>query len=259
VTVRRRGAAYWLAIAVLRPLLFLGTSHRWSGTEHLPQDRGFLVVSNHISHADPVTLAHFLHDNGTFPRFLAKVGLFGLPGIGWVLSGTRQIPVRRDSLVAGKVLTEVVRAIEDGDCVVIYPEATLTRDPDLWPMPGKNGAARVALETGCPVIPVAQWGAQHLVPGSGRGRWRPWRSRIQVRAGPAMDLSAFLGQPARAARLREITDLFQDEVTTLLEDLRGQEAPRKSRGPQGGRAVRRGEDPREAPGGADRHGPGDRE
>ena len=54
--------------------------------------------------------------------------------------------------------------MRDGECVVVYPEGTLTRDPDLWPMTGKSGAARIALETGCPVIPVGQWGAQELLP-----------------------------------------------------------------------------------------------
>ena len=47
---------------------------------------------------------------------------------------------------------------------MIYPEGTLTRDPDLWPMTGKSGAARIALATGCPVIPVGQWGAQEILP-----------------------------------------------------------------------------------------------
>ena len=60
--------------------------------------------------------------------------------------------------------TTLVAAVRDGECVVVYPEGTLTRDPDLWPMTGKSGAARIALETGCPVIPVGQWGAHELLP-----------------------------------------------------------------------------------------------
>jgi 1-acyl-sn-glycerol-3-phosphate acyltransferase len=214
-------------VAIAKPLLLLWTRRRWSGAEHLPKDRGFLVVTNHISYTDPLILAHFLHDNGYSPRFLAKAGLFGLPGIGWLLSSARQIPVRRDSVVAGQALTQVVRAIENGCCVVIYPEATLTRDPAQWPMAGKTGAARVALETGCPVIPIAQWGAQELLPPYG-GRPRLFRrTRIQVSAGPPMDLSAFLGRPSQAARLREMTDLFQVEVTALLEGLRQEKAPNR--------------------------------
>ena len=57
-----------------------------------------------------------------------------------------------------------VEAVEDGECVGVYPEGTITRDPDGWPMRGKTGAARIALATGCPVIPIGQWGAQELLP-----------------------------------------------------------------------------------------------
>lgn len=230
VTTRRRGAAYWFAVAVFKPLLLLWTRHRWSGAEHLPKDQGFLVVTNHISYADPVTLAHFLHDNGVSPRFLAKAGLFSLPGVGWVLTNARQIPVHRDSLVASKALTEVVKAIDAGECVVIYPEATLTRDPELWPMPGKTGAARVALETGCPVIPIAQWGAQDLLPPYSRRPRLLRRTCIRISAGPMTDLSAFLGQPSQVSWLREMTDLFRHEVTALLEELRQEKAPEGRRG-----------------------------
>ena len=66
----------------------------------------------------------------------------------------------------------------------IYPEGTITKDPDLWPMIGKTGAARVALETGCPVIPIAQWGPQEiLAPYSKRLRLLPPKT-VHVLAGP---------------------------------------------------------------------------
>lgn len=56
-----------------------------------------------------------------------------------------------------------MEGIGQGELIGIYPEGTLTRDPNLWPMTGKTGAARIALTTGCPVIPVAQWGPQELL------------------------------------------------------------------------------------------------
>ena len=60
-------------------------------------------------------------------------------------------------------MRDAIAAIESGEAVVVYPEGTLTRDPALWPMTGKTGAARIALATGCPVIPMAQWGAQRVL------------------------------------------------------------------------------------------------
>ncbi len=56
-----------------------------------------------------------------------------------------------------------MKVLARGDMIAIFPEGTLTRDPDLWPMVARTGAARMALETGVPVIPVAQWGAHQLL------------------------------------------------------------------------------------------------
>ena len=75
---------------------------------------------------------------------------------------------------------------------MVYPEGTITRDPDLWPMTGKSGAARIALATGCPVIPVGQWGAhQLLAPYSKKPDLFP-RKKIIVLAGDPVDLSDLL-------------------------------------------------------------------
>ncbi|GAA4952343.1 hypothetical protein GCM10023238_18410 [Streptomyces heliomycini] len=80
------------------------------------------------------------------------------------MRGTGQIPVYRESTDALSAFRPAIDAVERGECVAFYPEGTLTRDPDGWPMTGKTGAARVALQTKCPVIPVAQWGANELLP-----------------------------------------------------------------------------------------------
>lgn len=225
MTARRRGAAYRFAVVILKPTLLALTRREWEGAEHLPVDRGFLVVTNHISYADPLTLAHFLHDHEAPPRFLAKEGLFRLPVGGRILTGAQQIPVHRETAVAGGALAAAVEAVRSGECVVIYPEATLTRDPQLWPMVGKTGAARLALTTGCPVIPIAQWGAHELLPPYGR-RPHPFpRTRIQVRAGAPLDLSAFADRSTEAPTLRAATDRILDAIVALLEDLRHEQAP----------------------------------
>ena len=56
------------------------------------------------------------------------------------------------------------RRCTPASCIGVYPEGTITKDPDGWPMRGKTGAARIALATGCPVIPIGQWGAQEILP-----------------------------------------------------------------------------------------------
>lgn len=225
MTERRSGASYRFAAAILRPLLTVLTKRDWAGTEHLPADRGFVACPNHISYADPFTVAHFLHDQGIPPRFLAKEVVFRTPIAGRIVAGAGQIPVYRETKDAGKALVAAVDAVRRGECVVIYPESTLTRDPGLWPMAGKTGAARVALMTGCPVIPIAQWGPQQLLPPYRKRPHLVPRPMIRIRAGAPVDLSAFAGRPLDVETLRGATTAILDDMTTLLAQIRGEQAP----------------------------------
>jgi 1-acyl-sn-glycerol-3-phosphate acyltransferase len=221
---RRIGFWYRLAAIILRRPMMLLTRHDWSGAEHLGTG-GIVVVSNHVSHFDPLTFSHFLYDNGRLPRFLAKAGLFKIFFIGSVLRGADQIPVYRESIDAQQAYSAAVDAVRRGECVVIYPEATLTRDPGLWPMVGKTGAARVALATGAPVVPVAQWGPQGvLAPYTKRLHLFPPRV-MRVRAGAPIDLSEFMGQPVDADLLHAVTEKIMAAITRLLEEIRGEQAP----------------------------------
>ena len=206
--------------------MMLLTRRDWHGGEHLgPDGLGIVVVTNHVSHIDPLAFAHFLYDNGRSPRFLAKAGLFKVFFVGSVLRGAEQIPVYRQSVDAAKAYSAAVDAVRRGECVAIYPEATLTRDPDLWPMQGKTGAARVALATGAPVIPVAQWGPQDLLAPYGRRPHLLPRKVMHLRAGPPVDLAEFAGREVDAVLLRDVTAKIIDAITALLEEIRGEKAP----------------------------------
>lgn len=217
--------AYRLCVIVLRPLMMVLTKRDWRGTEHIPAEGGFVVAPNHISHLDPIAFAHYLYDHGRPPRFLAKSGLFSLPLIGWVVRNSGQIPVVRESRDAAEAFRGAVDAVKAGKCVAIYPEGTITRQPDGWPMVGKTGAARVALTTGCPIVPVAQWGPQALLPQHAkRPRVFP-RKTMQVTAGPPVDLDDLRGRPITPEVLRTATERVMARVTELLEEIRGESAP----------------------------------
>jgi 1-acyl-sn-glycerol-3-phosphate acyltransferase len=177
-----------------------------------------------VSEVDPLVVAHFVHDAGRLPRFMAKASLFDVPIAGGLLRQVGQIPVYRQSQDAMLSLRGAIDAVRSGGCVVVYPEATLTRDPDLWPMRGKSGAARIALETGCPVIPLAHWGAQRLLPPYGRVVRTFPPTKVVVRAGAPVDLADLSG-PRSAKALRTATDRIMAAVTGLLEVIRGQVAP----------------------------------
>lgn len=227
-TLRALSPAYRLAVAVARPPLMVFTRRDWRGAEYLPRQGGFVAAGNHISHLDPFTLAHFLYDSGRPPRFLAKESVFRIPVLGRIVSGAGQIPVYRETIDAGRAFTAAVAAVEAGECLAIYPEATLTRDPGLWPMVGKTGVARIALLTGAPVIPIAQWGVQDiLAPYGVVPRVLPRRT-VHVWAGPPVDLSAFAGRGRPdAATLRAATGMILDAVTALLEQIRHEHAPER--------------------------------
>src|SRR5262245_2461001 len=141
--------AYRFAVGVLRPTFLALTKRAWHGAENLQKTGGFVVTPNHRSHVDPVACAHYLFDNGREPYFLGKEGVFRVPVVGAILRGAEQIPVYRNTGQAADAYRAAVAAVDDGKCVVVYPEGTLTRDPDLWPMVGKTGAARIALATRC--------------------------------------------------------------------------------------------------------------
>lgn len=216
---------YRVLAGLIRPLLFATTVRDWKGAEHLPTQGGFVAAGNHLSNFDPLTFAHFLYDNGRAPRVLAKSSLWKVPGLGWALSRSGQIPVHRNTSSAGRSLEPAVAALRDGTCVAVFPEGTLTRDPDLWPMTAKTGVARLALDADVPVIPIAQWGAQDILPRYSK-RLRPFpRKRVWVHAGPAVDLDDLRARPRDAATLREATARVMDAITALLEEIRGEQAP----------------------------------
>ena len=217
--------AYRLAVAIVRPLMLLLTKRDWRGWEHFPASGGFVVAPNHVSHVDPLSFAHYLYDSGHPPFFLGKEAVFRVPVVGAILRGAQQIPVYRNTGRAADAFRAAVGAVESGKCVGVYPEGTLTRDPGLWPMVGKTGAARIALTTRCPVIPVAQWGPQEiLAPYSKRPHLFP-RKTMHVLAGPPVDLSDLPDHPLDAAVLREATARIMAAITALLVELRGEPAP----------------------------------
>ncbi|WP_342746913.1 lysophospholipid acyltransferase family protein [Georgenia soli] len=222
---RQQSGVYRFLVGVLRPTMTLMTRRTWRGGEHLPASGGFIAVANHVSNMDPLTFAHYLYDHGAAPKFLAKSSLFHAPVLGRLLAAADQIPVHRGTSRAGESLVAAEQAVLAGECVGIFPEGTLTRDPDMWPMTGRTGAARLALATRAPVIPVAQWGAHRLLPRY-TARFRPFPPKpVTVVAGPPVDLDDLYGRPLDQDVLREATARIMAAVTALLADIRGEEPP----------------------------------
>lgn len=220
------GPWYTLCIVLLRPLLMILTKRDWRGRERLGRHgEGIVVAVNHTSWFDPLAAAHFMVDAGRPPRFLGKVAVFQVPIVGRILYGAGQIPVYRESREAVGAFRAAVAAVSEGECVVVYPEATITRDPDLWPMTGKTGAARISLATGAPVVPLAVWGPHEVIgPYRKELRLLP-RKTMHVHAGAPVDLDDLRGRAIDSETLREATSRIMAAVTALVAEIRGEPAP----------------------------------
>ena len=212
-------------VIVFRPLLHILVRNKWEGQENIPKSGPVIIAPNHMSYADWGTDSLFFYEAGRYPTFLIKASAFKVPFIGKMLYGAGQIPVNRGAADAAKALKQAEQALKEGEAVIIYPEGTATRDPDLWPMVAKTGVARVALATGAPVIPVARWGTQDVLPyGSKKPKLWP-RQTVRTVAGKPVDLSEWTGKQTSARALRAATDAIMADVTGLVASLRGEEPP----------------------------------
>ena len=217
--------AFKIGTKVVIPLLNLVGKKQWQGGEKLPKSGKIIVASNHISYLDVLFFTHFLYRNGRAPRYIGKEGVFKVPVIGKIILAAGMVPVARESKDASKALDHAVRLLEVGHCVGVYPEGTLTRDPDGWPMVAKTGLARLAIATKTPIIPIAQWGSQIVMPTYEKKiKFFP-RTPIKVLVGKPIDLSAWHGKEGDPEALREATAFVMRELTTLLEQLRGEKRP----------------------------------
>ncbi|WP_156758397.1 lysophospholipid acyltransferase family protein [Actinokineospora pegani] len=208
---------WWMKHVFLGPLLRVFFRPRIEGAEHIPATGGVLLASNHLAVSDSFFLPLMIDRRVTFP---AKMEYFTAPGVKgavkrWFFTGVGQIPIDRSGGSASQAALETgVRLLREGKVMGIYPEGT--RSPDGRLFKGKTGVARIALEAGVPVVPVAMFGTDKANP-IGSKMWRPYPIRIKV--GPPMDFSRYEGLQGDRFVERSITD----EVMYALMELSGQE------------------------------------
>jgi 1-acyl-sn-glycerol-3-phosphate acyltransferase len=217
----------FLSVTIV-PIMYALMGFRYTGTRNVPREGGFILAPNHFSNLDPLLVGIGLWKAGRAPHFMGKASLFRVPVLGALLRATEQIPVERGGVARdADPLEAATTAVREGTGVIVYPEGTLTRDPDLWPMRGKTGAVRLALSAGVPIIPCAHWGAEKVLPPYAKfPRFIPRRT-FDIRFGEPVDLSAFAGRPLDARLLSEATALVMASITTLVEELRGEKGPAK--------------------------------
>lgn len=224
---KTRPSVFWPLAAIAVPLLSLLFRLEIEGEEKLPREGAYVLAPNHMSEIDPLVVALAVWRMGRAPRFMAKESLFRVPVLGWVLRATGMVPVARaTSAASARATLEASETLaRHGRGVIVYPEGSLTREPDLWPMRGKTGAVRLALAGGIPVIPMAQWGAQQVLPRYGKLKLWPLRRRVRVLVGGPVDLSAYAGAASSQTALVAATDAVMADIAGLLAELRGEPAP----------------------------------
>jgi 1-acyl-sn-glycerol-3-phosphate acyltransferase len=217
--------AFKFGTKVLIPLFRLTMKRDWRGAEKLPKTGRVIVASNHLSYLDVLVLTDFLFTNGRAPRYLGKSGVFRVPIIGKIILAAGQIPVERETDDAKKAVDHAKILLEKGHLLGVYPEGTLTRDENLWPMIAKTGCARLALATDTAVIPIAQWGSQKILPRYTNRIFLFPRKTIQIRVGDPVDLSPWKGRHEDPQALIEATAAIMQALTVMIEDMRGEKRP----------------------------------
>jgi 1-acyl-sn-glycerol-3-phosphate acyltransferase len=191
---------------------------RFEGLENIPREGPALIAANHTSYFDPLAHALAVVEAGRRPRFMAKKELYDNWFMGRLLRGAHQIPVDRGSGSRAPI-EAAVGALREGEVVMIFPEGTVTTNPDHTPMRGKTGVARIALEADVPVIPSAVWGAHQVVQKGGQ-KGLTFGRPIWAKIGAPIDLSDSLDRRNDPEALRAATDGVMAEISRLVADLR---------------------------------------
>ncbi len=208
--------AYWISKYLLTPLVRFLYRIRVDGLEHVPESGAAILASNHLAVADSFFLPLMVPRRITF---LAKREYFTQPGLtGWLkkifFTAMGQVPVDRSGGSAAQAaMSTAVRLLRAQQLLGIYPEGTRSPDGKLYK--GKTGVARMALEAGVPVIPVAMIGTDKVNP-IGSRMWRPYR--VQVKIGEPLDFSRYAGMAGDRFIERSMTD----EIMYSLMELSGQ-------------------------------------
>lgn len=224
---RESNFAFVLVAMVLAPILRLMFNIKTTGKENLPQG-GYILVGNHLSYLDPFSFAYsvYIHMKRV-PHYLAKESIFRIPIIGKILPKVGQIPVYRGGRSNEEPLRAAKEYLKAGQVVVVFPEGTLTRDPGQWPMRGKAGAIRLAVELGLPIVPCGQWGVQKVLGNySKKFRPNPFHT-VRVKIGKPMFFKELENKTPSAKELSDATDKVMREISAIVGELRGETPPKE--------------------------------
>lgn len=223
MTRRRLEPWYHLCTKLAVPPVRLWFKFRAEGLDRIPKCGPAILACNHLSYLDPFSNGCAVIDAGRRPRFLAKQELFDVFLVGSALKGAGQIPVTRGTREVTPLL-KAKEALDRGEVVVIYPEGTVTKREDHFPMEGRTGAVRLSLMSGVPITPMASWGSQGVWQKSGKGSLKYGRP-VWTAVGDAMDLSSRAAEIDDRKAVKEMTAQLMERLTDMVNDLRERYPP----------------------------------
>lgn len=214
---------------VLATLAMQTGDYRVTGAVNIPAQGPVILAANHISEFDPVVFAAWVHRRvRPMPTIFAKEGLFRPPVAGDYMRAIHAIPVLRGRGSENEAYFDAgLRALDRGGAVVIYPEGTSASGEGLWPRSGKPGIGYLALNSGAPVVPIAQWGAQAFIRRDAqRNRhvsfW-PLPKPIDISVGQPMNFTPESVAFNDTAKNRAVADAVMSAITRQLVQIRGEQ------------------------------------
>ncbi|MCI1901229.1 MAG: 1-acyl-sn-glycerol-3-phosphate acyltransferase [Bifidobacteriaceae bacterium] len=206
--------------------------HAW-GVEHIPSNGVYICAATHVTQFDVFIPMMTMFHLGRRPRFMAKEELSHWPFVGWALKhvGMQSVPRRKG--MARAIEEESIKILTQGRPLTIWPEGTVSRDPQKWPMSLKRGMAEIALIASrnlgyaIPIFPSVTWGAASI------NHFWPWpRKNVVLAFDDAVNYSDLLvdsdswkeGQPPDDA-VAELTERVRRRMESVMADIRGEEPP----------------------------------
>ncbi len=188
------------------------------GVENIPRTGGAVIASNHVSYLDFIFVGLAAYERDRLVRFMAKKSVFTSRVSGPWMRGMQHIPVDREAGAAA--FAEAITALQDGELIGIFPEATISRSWELKKF--KTGASRLALQAGVPIVPMVVWGGQRIFTVD---------KRYSLRRGKA--ISILVGEPlvpAEGARAGRVMLDLHARMTDLVEQVQS-DYPQQPSGP----------------------------